>query len=362
MSRKNSNALAAPKRKSRPAQGPRRVAEGEHFAFAHQTNKALGQHFLRDESVIARIALEAQGSLPLGAPRQAVEIGPGSGALTKALLADGWILVALEKDPRAAEGLRTHLVPQFPDALSVVETDVLRWSPEAADAANEGSARANQRVAGADAVGNKAAADAVSENESGHKDAANEGSARVRPAKELCCGNLPYYITSDILFWFLTHAKHFSAGLFMIQDEVADRLNARPGTKDYGRLTVRLQLSCTVEKVLFVPANAFVPPPKVNSAVVRLVPREEPPFANAAEEKSFGTFTALLFSARRKMLRRALASDLDSLAHKGGEAAVAALWKKAGDFGIREDTRPDAIAPEGILALFRLLRGGANSI
>ena len=312
MSRKNSNAMKAPRKARSPAPGRGgvgRLVHGDSFAFAFETKKALGQHFLKDESVIARIAHEAQASLPVGMPRDVVEIGPGSGALTKALLADGWKVVAVEKDERAAQGLKESLAEAHASTLSIVNEDILRWSP--ADA----------------------------------------------PKGGLCAGNLPYYITSDILFWFLAHARDFAAALFMIQDEVADRLSAKPGTKDYGRLTVRMQLSCTVEKLMFVPASAFVPPPKVNSAVVRLTPLPSP-FADAAEEKRFGEFTALLFSARRKMLRRALAAQLgDIQAREGGEAALSTFWQKASVFGIREDTRPDAISPAGILGLFKLVRG-----
>lgn len=312
MSRKNSNALKTPRRQ-RPQGGtgsfanarPGRVAQGEGFAFSLETKKHLGQHFLKDASVINTIAQEAQASLPVGAPRTCVEIGPGSGALTKVLLAQGWKVTAIEKDERAAEGLQAHLAAEHAGALEVVQEDILRWSP--------------------------------AEN----------------TAHGLCCGNLPYYITSDILFWFLEHAQRFTAALFMIQDEVASRLSAKPGTKDYGRLSVRLQLSCEVEKILFVPASAFVPPPKVNSAVVRLRPKASP-FQDAADEHRFGEFTALLFSARRKMLRRVLASHLEALTSAD---SVAAFWEKAALLGVKEDTRPDAIPPEAILGLYTLVRG-----
>ncbi|MCA2961090.1 MAG: ribosomal RNA small subunit methyltransferase A [Silvanigrellales bacterium] len=308
MSRKNSNALKSPRRnRPSPAQGagrPGRVAQGEGFAFALETKKHLGQHFLKDAGVIDRIAQEAQASLPVGAARTGVEIGPVSGALTKVLLAEGWRVTAIEKDERAADGLSEHLAKEHPETLRVVKEDILRWEPP------------------------------------------------TELAPGLCCGNLPYYITSDILFWFLTHAQRFTSALFMIQDEVASRLNARPGTKDFGRLSVRLQLSCEVEKVLFVPASAFVPPPKVNSAVVRLTPKPSP-FTDAADERRFGEFTALLFSARRKMMRRVLASDLDALA---SPEAVATFWQKAAEFGVKEDTRPDAVSAEGILGLYRLAR------
>jgi len=299
-----------------PRTGSKRMAVGDTFAFSLETKKSLGQHFLRDTGIIARIADEAQASLPVGAERNAVEIGPGSGALTKVLLEQGWSLVAIERDERAAAGLDEHLAPLHAGRLTVVNADILKWDP-----------------------------------------ASLAPTALQTPvSKPLCAGNLPYYITSDILFWFLAHASHFSAALFMVQDEVADRLASRPGSKDYGRLTVRMQLSCDVEKVLFVPASAFAPPPKVNSAVVRLVPKPSP-FIDANDEKRFGEFTATLFSARRKMLRRALASHLQLLESRGGSTAE--FWQQAATVKVQEETRPDAIAPDAILFLYRFLHAAA---
>jgi 16S rRNA (adenine1518-N6/adenine1519-N6)-dimethyltransferase len=282
-----------PSKKSRTSQAP-------HFAFDLNTQKSLGQHFLADTGVIADIEYAAASSLPVGSAKRCLEIGPGSGALTKQLLAKKWDVLALEKDERAVEGLASTLALEFPETFQVRHQDILKYS-ETPD---------------------------------------------TRP---LCVGNLPYYITSDILFWFCERAEHFGAAVFMIQDEVADRLNAKPGTKAYGRLTVRMQLACDVEKLFTVPAKAFIPPPKVNSAVIRLTPKKFG-FENAAHEKHFSAFTATLFSARRKMLRRALANELGLFEQRTGQSADL-FWQEAAKNNVRPETRPDAIAPEAIWAL-----------
>lgn len=140
----------------------------------------------------------------------------------------------------------------------------------------------------------------------------------------------------------------------MVQDEVADRLNAKEKTKDYGRLTIKMQLNFKIEKIIFVPASAFVPQPKVNSAVILMTPNDFS-FASEQQEKSFERFTATLFSARRKMLRRALATQLTQLQDKKGAQAVADFWSHANQLGVFEDTRPDAIGPHDILKLYEFI-------
>ena len=166
----------------------------------------------------------------------------------------------------------------------------------------------------------------------------------------LCFGNIPYYITSDILFWFCKNKKHYPQGLFMMQNEVAERLQAKSGTKDYSRLSVKMQLNFEIQKLFIVPAASFVPKPKVNSAIVNLVPK---PFAfdSAEKEKSFETFCATLFSARRKMLRRVLNSFLQ----EKNEAERDIFWNALKEFSVFEDTRPDAIPPESILKLYQVV-------
>jgi 16S rRNA (adenine1518-N6/adenine1519-N6)-dimethyltransferase len=276
--------------------------------FHLKAKKSLGQNFLSDDKIIQQI-VSFVDNLCEHNNRFVHEIGPGSGALTLPMLERGMKITAIEKDLRAYEGLvkATQSNPDFEKNFHIIESDILKWDPK----------------------------DFVDSSQ-----------------KPICVGNIPYYITSDILMWFCKHKNHYSHGIFMVQDEVADRLNAKKRTKDYGRLTVKMQLNFEIKKLLFVPAASFVPKPKVNSAVILLTPNDFS-FSSEHEEKSFERFTVTLFSARRKMLRRALAQRLDQLKEKKGEGAVAEFWKLANEIDVFEDTRPDAIGPVEILKLHR---------
>lgn len=275
--------------------------------FDLRPNKNLGQHFLRDEGVLNAIVQAAnQIVLANKLPKTCIEIGPGEGVLTKKLLLDGWEVLALEKDARSVQGLRATLANQHPGALTVVETDVLKWDPASA------------------------------------------------PAVSLCIGNIPYYITSDILLWFAKNSQKYAGGVFMVQKEVADRIPSPPGSKDYGRLSVRMQLMFSCRRLFVVPASAFMPPPKVDSAVIEMLPTGFR-FGGESEDRIFDSFTATLFSARRKMLRRVLASTLESLFREKPDK-VELFWNEALKLGVFPETRPDAISPQAILALHELLK------
>ncbi len=274
--------------------------------FELQANKHLGQHFLRDESVLDGIVDAANAiCTQKGVPRICIEIGPGEGVLTRKLLAAGWTVQALEKDVRSVEGLTQTLQKEFPNTLTIVQTDILMWDPK-----------------------------------------------HCAPGT-VCLGNVPYYITSDILLWFSKHAEFFSGGLFMVQKEVADRIPSPSGTKNYGRLSVRMQLMFACQCLFVVPATAFAPPPKVDSAVISMLPTGFK-FANALEDRAFDRLTATLFSARRKMLRRGLASTIDSFC-RGDFKKEEFLWNELKKIAVFPETRPDAIPPQAILALHRLL-------
>lgn len=289
-----------------------RLAKGETFSFELETRKNLGQNFLTDQTVIRDIEMRAS-SWGQESQKVCLEIGPGSGALTRQLLNNGWTVHAIEKDARAVAGLTSSLAQEFPETLKVIEGDVLKLSPQSF--------------------------------------------APHTGALPLCIGNIPYYITSDILLWFLKHQKDFCAGIFMVQKEVADRLASGPGNKSYGRLTVRAQLSCQVEQFMHVPARAFAPPPKVDSAVVELSPRIETELSNE-ELSQFERFTALLFSARRKMLRKTIIQSVHqilSLPETGVNEE--SITNKADALGIRLSQRPEELSPIQILKLFRVLKG-----
>jgi len=226
--------------------------------------RRLGQHFLQRQSFLRRIAAAA-------CPRQAatvIEIGPGRGSLTRFLLERASRVVAVELDSVLANHLR--LTFQGEPGLLVVEGDVLRV------------------------------------------DLAQWGKAAV-------VGNLPYYITSPIITRILDLGPLLERAVIMVQKEVARRLTATPGTRDYGLLSVHTQLFAEPEVLFPVPASAFRPPPKVDSAVVRLTPRTGPSVADPA---AFLRFVGRCFRHKRKTLRNNLAGSchkafLDSLPEAG---------------------------------------------
>lgn len=290
----------------------KKIARGETFSFELETRKNLGQNFLTDRSILAQIVARADQHAEPG-NKHCIEIGPGSGALTRQLLQAGWNVLAIEKDARAVEGLKASLGQEFAAKFRVIEGDVLQSNPSELLANGE-----------------------------------------LQP---LCIGNIPYYITSDILLWFLKQTKLFRAGLFMVQKEVAERLVSAPGHKDYGRLTVRTQLSCKTDYVLTAPAAAFVPPPKVDSAVVELVPMEIPLIPGADLEK-FEKFTAMLFSARRKMLRKTVMQAAHEIFAKAltEETSEKVSQRAASELKVVFTQRPEELSPEQILGLFGILK------
>jgi len=286
--------------------------ENPNQAFHLQAKKSLGQNFLNDQKVIEKIAYSIDSLFPKNKIKYLHEIGPGSGSLTKSLLDLGIKILALEKDQRAVDGLNGTLLKDNENNLRIIQTDILKWSPQ-------------------------------SDSEISNIN------------KTICVGNLPYYITSDILFWFCKFHDFYNHGIFMVQNEVADRLNAKPGTKDYGRLTVRIQLFFHVQKLFEVPSHCFVPKPKVDSAIIQLTPKSFS-FSSPEEDISFSKFTAILFSARRKMLRRALAAQLGEL-EKKEIGKIAKFWTLAQEFHVNEETRPDTLTPSAILAFHKFFLG-----
>ena len=219
----------------------------------HTPKKSLGQNFLHDASYIDRIV---QAIDPRPGDR-VVEIGPGQGALTLPLL-------------------RRH------GALTVIEFDRDLVGPLA------------DRAAG------------VGELEIIHRDVLQvDFTALAAGTPFKLAGNLPYNISSPILFHALEHAAVVRDMVFMLQKEVVDRMGAPPGSKVYGRLSVMLQAYCQVQPLFVVPPGAFRPAPKVDSAVVRLVPRD-PATVAIADRKRFEHVVRAAFGQRRKTLRNAL--------------------------------------------------------
>lgn len=251
---------------------------------AHRPRKRFGQHFLRDRQVIARIVAAIDPR-----PGQAmVEIGPGEGVLTGPVLTACGRLEVVELDRDLAAGLADRL--GNPPGLVVHQADALRFD---------------------------------------FSELAQSGSLRV-------IGNLPYNVSTPLLFHLFDQAEAISDMVFMLQKEVVDRLVAEPGSSAYGRLSVMAAHYCDREWLFDVPPQAFHPPPKVDSAIIRLFPRE----INEAERALLPRLEQLVrtaFGQRRKTLKRSLKGLLDVAAF---EAA-----------GIDPAARPETLS----LAQFRSL-------
>jgi len=221
----------------------------------HQPRKRFGQHFLTDTFVIEQIV---SAIAPI-AGEQMVEIGPGLAALTQPLVERLGKLTVIELDRDLVLRLQAH--PQ----LYVIASDVLRVD-------------------------------------------FTELAKTLETPKLRVVGNLPYNISTPILFHLLTHVVAIKDQHFMLQKEVVDRMVAKPCTSDYSRLSVMLQWRYAMENVLLVPPDAFDPPPRVDSAIVRMLPLAEPPQLNV---KTLETLVQTAFSQRRKLLRHTLGKWLE---------------------------------------------------
>jgi 16S rRNA (adenine1518-N6/adenine1519-N6)-dimethyltransferase len=232
----------------------------------HVARKRFGQHFLTDadviEAIVAAIAPQPGDAM--------VEIGPGLAAITQPLVERLGRLIVIELDRDLAVRLRGH------GQLDVVESDVLKV---------DFTALATRLPSG------------------------------VEPVQKLrVVGNLPYNISTPILFHLLEHVAVVQDQHFMLQKEVIDRMVAAPATADYSRLSVMLQWRYAMENVLFVPPESFDPPPRVDSAIVRMVPLGQPP---AIDFTTYHELVQTAFSQRRKILRNTLGRWLDERQFSG---------------------------------------------
>jgi 16S rRNA (adenine1518-N6/adenine1519-N6)-dimethyltransferase len=240
----------------------------------HIARKRFGQHFLTDRGIIEDI-VQAIDPKP---GDSMVEIGPGLAAMTQPLVERLGHLTVIELDRDLAKQLRSH--PQ----LTVVDSDVLRvdFRALAADICGARPPQASSAPPGG----------------SEPHEAGSMGAMKLRVV-----GNLPYNISTPILFHLLDVVDVIQDQHFMLQKEVIDRMVARPSTSDYGRLSVMLQWRYAMENVLLVPPQSFDPPPRVNSAIVRMVPHPEPA---VLEVKLLSEVVQVAFSQRRKLLRHTL--------------------------------------------------------
>jgi len=257
-----------------------------HFGLG--ARKTLGQHFLLDLNLTRRIA-RAAGDLSAGT---VIEVGPGPGGLTRALLAEGAArVVAVERDRRCIEALQ-DLVSASEGRLTLIEGD-----------------------------------------------AAEIDTATLGPAPRRIVANLPYNISTVLLIGWLRQVEAFAGMTLMFQKEVADRIVAKPGSKAFGRLSVMANWRCETRVLFNLPARAFTPPPKVASSVVQFDPLPAPRFP--AEWKAMEAVVAAAFGQRRKMLRGALRTlKVDS-------------ERLLGAAGIDPEARAETLSVEQFAALAR---------
>ena len=245
----------------------------------HRPRKRFGQHFLHDQRVIGKIL----AAIAPGPGERLVEIGPGLGAISLPLLELCGSLTAIELDRDVIPGLEAAAAGK--GALRIIQADALKTDISLLASTGE---------------------------------------------KLRLVGNLPYNISTPLLFHFLEYADHITDMHFMLQKEVVERMAAKPGGKEYGRLTVMLAARCKVQPLFNIGSGAFRPPPKVESSFVRLTPYLTPPFP-IIDRVRFARIVTGAFSHRRKTLRNALAGLVD-------EDAIRAA-------GIDPSARPETLTP-----------------
>lgn len=254
---------------------------------------ALGQHFLDNPSLLDKIA-----ALVAPGPEETVlEIGAGEGALTRALAEKAGRVIAVEKDHRLIPALRASV----PSNVTIIEGDILDMD----------LGRLIHEL--------------------------NLGPLTIT-------GNLPYSISTPLLFRILDSRASFQACFFLLQKEVADRLGARPGTKAYAPLSILFQNVFAVRREFAVRPGSFRPPPKVDSAFVSLRPRAEP-LSREAEDPGFRVFLRTAFAHRRKTLRKNLEAEWRA-------ASMDEAWKS---LSLELKARAEELAPERLAALYRHL-------
>jgi len=270
----------------------------------------LGQHFLASEGAALRI-VEALGDV---SQSTVLEIGPGRGAITDLLARRARRLIAVELDRVMSAQLRMKF--NMHPNVEIIEGDILKIELDTVFGLKPGMLHTGL-------------------------------SFSPEPARVI--GNLPYYITSDILLRLLEYHRYFSTIVIMVQKEVADRLAASAGSRDYGLLSATAQLYGRVEMLFTLPPSAFTPPPKVHSSVIRITikPRLE---ALRVSETEFINFLKLCFGQKRKTLWNNLKTQYDE------DLLRAAMTKS----GVKPAIRAEALPIERTAALFRALSDGGS--
>jgi 16S rRNA (adenine1518-N6/adenine1519-N6)-dimethyltransferase len=277
-------------------------------ASAHRprTKPKLGQHFLNSEDSAARI-VDALGDIT---QTTVLEIGPGRGILTSLLAKRARRLIAVELDRVLAAQLRLKF--GMSRNVEIIEADVLAIDFDSLFGPKPGLGRPG---------------------------------IEIKPEPVKVVGNLPYYITSDILLRLFEFSKYFESIVIMVQKEVADRIAAKPGSRDYGVLSATAQLYARVENLFTLPPGAFVPPPKVHSSVVRLTIDPQQEKLGIAGD-GFIDFLRLSFGQKRKTLWNNLKLNYDT----------AGLKRALAEARVKPTARAETLTLEQSAAVYRGLR------
>ncbi len=254
--------------------------------MSHKPRKRFGQNFLQDQNIIQRIV----GALRAKEGDRVVEIGPGLGALTAPLIEALGKVEVVEIDRDLVERLQRNFSS---DVLTIHSGDALKFD---------------------------------------FRELAGNSKLRI-------IGNLPYNISTPLLFHLMDQLDVIQDIHCMLQKEVIDRMAAQPGDSNYGRLSIMLQYHCKIDKLFMVGPGAFNPPPKVDSAVARLVPHVKPP-VDIDNYKAFGQLVTLAFTQRRKTLRNALKKTLSA--------------EQIESLGINPAARPETLSLANFAALSNL--------
>jgi 16S rRNA (adenine1518-N6/adenine1519-N6)-dimethyltransferase len=275
-----------------------------------QTKPKLGQHFLASEDLAARV-VEALGDV---SQSTVLEIGPGRGIMTSLLTRRARRLIAVELDRVLAAQLRLKF--GMARNVEVIEADVLAIDFDSLF---------------------------------GPKPGLSQPGIDIKPQPVKVVGNLPYYITSDILLRLFEFSKYFESIVIMVQREVAERIAAQPGGRDYGMLSATAQLYARVENLFTLPPGAFVPPPKVHSSVLRLTidPQQE---KLGVSEDGFIDFLRLSFGQKRKTLWNNLKAK-----YEGAE-----LRRALAEAKVKATARAETLSLEESAAIYRALREGRS--
>ena len=271
-----------------------------------RTKPKLGQHFLASEDLAARV-VDTLGDV---SQSTVLEIGPGRGILTAMLAKRARRLIAVELDRVLAAQLRLKF--GMDRNVEVIEADVLAIDFDSLFGPKPGLSRPG---------------------------------IELKPQPVKVVGNLPYYITSDILLRLFEFSKYFESIVIMVQREVADRIAAEPGSRDYGMLSATAQLYARVEKLLTLPPGAFVPPPKVHSTVLRLTidPQQE---KLGVAGNGFIDFLRLSFGQKRKTLWNNLKAKYER----------PELKRALAEAKVKPTARAETLKLEESAAIFRALR------